>query len=100
MDLDAMLPRALVGSRVRLAPIASTLTGGRRLADWLTATPEEVLIEHSGIRVLIRGTDEVLVDIDDDADTALVGPMLYGAATRTLLLHAGTFCLHATVVRH
>ena len=95
-----MLPRALVDANIRFAPIESTLPGGRRLTDWLTATSEEVLIEDPGIRVLIRGTDEVLIDIDDGADTTLLGPTLYGAATRTLLLHGGTFCLHATIVRH
>jgi hypothetical protein len=50
--------------------------------------------------VLIRGTDEVLVDVEEGADTALLGPLLYGAVARTLLLHAGIFSLHATVVRH
>jgi hypothetical protein len=99
MDLDAMLPRAVVGARVRRAPVPSTLPNGRRLADWLTAVPNEVLVEHSGIRVLVRGTDEVLVDLDDGADLALVAPLLYGHVTRTLLLHAGTFSLHASVVR-
>src|SRR5437763_6569565 len=94
-----MLPRGLVEARVRVEQIAPTLPGGRRLTDWLTAAPDEVLAEQSGVRVLIRGTEEVLVDLDDGADTALVGPILYGAAVRTLLLHAGVFCLHATVVR-
>jgi hypothetical protein len=75
------------------------LRGGRRLADWLEATPDEVLYEHSGIRVLVRGTDEVLVDCGDGADLALLGALLYGHVTRTLLLHGGTFCLHASVVR-
>ena len=95
-----MLPRAVVDARVRVEQIAPTLPGGRRLTDWLTATPDEVLVEQSGVRVLIRGTEEVLVDLDDGADTALLGPILYGAAVRTLLLHAGIFCLHATIVRH
>jgi hypothetical protein len=98
VDLDALLPRAVVDARVQRAAVASTLPGGRRLADWLVATPDEVLYEHSGIRVLVRGTDDVLVDIDDGADLALLAPLLYGHVTRTLLLHAGMFCLHASVV--
>jgi hypothetical protein len=98
VDLDALLPRAVVDARVQRAAVASTLPGGRRLADWLVATPDEVLYQHSGIRVLVRGTDDVLVDIDDGADVALLAPLLYGHVTRTLLLHAGTFCLHASVV--
>jgi hypothetical protein len=99
VDLEVMAPSGLVDPRVRLAPVASELRGGRRLADWLTATPDAVLVEQFGIRMLILGTDDVLVDVDDGADLEALGPLLYGFAVRALLLHAGTFCLHATVVR-
>ena len=90
----------LVDSPDSSEPVAADLPKGRRLAEWLTATDDEVLIEQPGIHMLVRGTEEVLVDVDDGADTALLGPLLYGFVTRTLLLHAGTFCLHARVVRH
>jgi len=99
MDVDAILPRTLVDSRIRFEPVAADLPKGRQLAEWLTATQDEVLIEQFGMRVLVRGTDEVLVDVDDGADTALLGPLLYGFVVRTLLLHGGTFSLHATAVR-
>src|SRR6188768_1573375 len=100
MDLDGMLPRALVDAQVSMSFEELALPHGRRLNDWLTATPDEALIEHSGIRILIRGTQEVLIDIDDGADIDLIAPLLYGITVRTLLLHADVFCLHASVVRH
>jgi hypothetical protein len=100
VDLDGMLPRALVDAEVSMAPGTLALPGGRRLNDWLTATPDEALVVHEGIHILIRGTHEVLVEIDDGADLDLLAPLLYGITVRTLLLHAGVFCLHASVVRH
>src|SRR4051812_48159364 len=95
-----MLPRALVDAKVSMASGTLGLPGGRRLNDWLMATPNEALIDHAGIHVLIRGTEEVLVMIDDGADLNLLPPLLYGITVRTLLLHANVFCLHASVVRH
>jgi len=100
MDLDGILPRALVDAQVSMSPEMLALPGGRQLTDWLTVTPDEALIEHSGIRIMVRGTQEVLVDLDDGADVDLLAPLLYGAVLRTLLLHADIFCLHASVVRH
>jgi hypothetical protein len=100
MELDAALPRGVVDAEVRLASLPPALAGGRPLTDWLSATTDEVLVEQAGIRVLVRGTAEVLVELGDDADPALLAPLLYGFVTRALLLHAGTFTLHASVVRH
>jgi hypothetical protein len=100
MDLDGMLPTALVDAQVSMATEALVVPGGRQLTEWLIATPDEALIEHSGIRILVRGTREVLVDLDDDADVDLLPPLLYGITIRTLLLHDGIFCLHASVVGH
>lgn len=100
MDLDGLLPSALVDAQVRMSSEQLALPEGRRLNDWLTATPDAALIEHAGIHILIRGTSEVLVTLDDDADVDLLAPLVYGVTLRTLLLHAGTFCLHASVVRH
>lgn len=94
-----MVPRLLDGVRVRVSAAALTLPGGRQLTEWLTATQDEVLIEQAGIRMLVRGTEEVLVNLDEGSDIAMLGPMLYGSAVRALLLHAGIFCLHATVIR-
>src|SRR4051794_40551570 len=100
MDLDGMFPRALVDARISLTSEALALPDGRRLTEWLTATPDEALIEQSGIHIMVRGTDEVVVRLDDGADLDLLAPLLYGITVRTLLLHADTFCLHASVVRH
>ncbi len=95
-----MLPRALVDARISLTSEVLALPDGRRLTEWLTATPDEALIEQSGIHIMVRGTDEVVVHLDDGADLDLLAPLLYGVTVRTLLLHADTFCLHASVVRH
>ncbi len=95
-----MLPRALVDARISLSSEGLTLPDGRRLTEWLTATPDEALIEQSGIQIMVRGTDEVVVHLDDGADLDLLAPLVYGITVRTLLLHADTFCLHASVVRH
>jgi hypothetical protein len=100
VDLAGMLPSALVDAQVSMVSEQLTLPGGRRLNEWLIASPDEALIEHSGIHILIRGTQEVLVTVDDGADLDLLPPLLYGITVRTLLLHAGIFCLHASVVRH
>ena len=95
-----MLPSALVDAQVSMASEELALPDGRRLTDWLTATPDEALIDHAGIHILIRGTQEVLVGLDDGADIDLLAPLLYGVTVRTLLVHAGIFCLHASVVSH
>jgi hypothetical protein len=100
MDLDGMLPSSLVDAQVQMSSDALAMPDGRRLTEWLTATPDEALIDHMGIQILVRGTSEVLVHLDDDAEVDLVAPLLYGVTLRTLLLHDGIFCLHASVVRH
>jgi hypothetical protein len=100
MDLDGLLPRALVDARISMTSEQLVLPEGRQLTEWLVATPDEALIDHEGIRILVRGTREVLVNLDDDADVDLLAPLLYGITIRTLLLHDGIFCVHASVVGH
>ena len=100
MNLQAVLPESIVDARVRVAPVPAVLPGAQQLTDWLSATVDEALFQYAGIRMLVRGTEEVVIDHDHDADVDVVAPLLYGAAIRALLLHAGLFSLHATLIRH
>ena len=70
-----MLPRALVDAQVSMSSEALALPDGRRLNDWLTATPDEALIEQSGIHIMVRGTDEVLVHLDETQTRSLAASL-------------------------
>lgn len=91
------LPDAVLGARVRQASVPA-LEQGQVLSEWVRATPDAVRYEHAGLRILVRGTDEVVVDCDPEADETVLEAMLYGFAARTLLLHRGTFSVHGSLV--
>jgi hypothetical protein len=92
------LPTHVLGTPVRHGTVPPTITGGQRLNELVEATDRLVRVETAGVRMLVDGTDEVVVDWDTEADRALLDAMLYGAAARMLLLHGGTFTLHASLV--
>lgn len=91
------LPSDVLGARVRRAPVPP-LTGSVALAPQVQATPDAVRYEQDGLRILVRGTEEVLVDWDPDGDVTILEALLYGFAARIVLLHRGTFSIHGTLV--
>ena len=91
------LPTNVLGAGVQRAPVP-TLDEGVELSEWVRATQHAVRFEADGLRILVRGAEEVVVDWDAGADLTLLEAWLYGFAARTLLLHRGTFTLHGSLV--
>ena len=91
------LPSEVLGAEVRHERVPS-LRHGRELSEWVRATPDEMRYEREGLRVFVRGTVEVLVDWDPQADVTIVEALLYGLAARTVLLHGGIFSIHGSLV--
>lgn len=95
-------PRRLLDAEVVYAPVPDPATVG-----WESLTPTSRFVADGDtvwfltdeLRIMVRGTREVLVDLAPGADESVVDHLLYGWATRILQLHAGVFSLHASVVR-
>ena len=60
--------------------------------------PDAVLYENGFVRMPVRGTDEVRIEPVGDVPASVVAHHAYGLGARILLLHAGFFSLHASVV--
>lgn len=93
------LPDEVLGATIRYAPIDPPSPDAVAIGSQAWASPDTVWADLLDLRVMIRGTHEVVVEIPDGADRSLVAPLLYGWATRILMLHAGTFNLHGSLVR-
>ena len=91
------LPADVLGAPVRRGEVRH-LRGAQALNEQVEATEDEVRFEQAGLRVLVRGGDEVVVDWDDGYDETIVEALLYGMAARQVLLHRGTFTVHGTLV--
>jgi hypothetical protein len=74
------------------------LPGAQALNEHVEATDEAIRFEQGGLRVLVRGDAEVVVDWDDGFDETIVEALLYGMAARQVLLHRGTFTVHGSLV--
>ena len=91
------LPADVLGAPVRRGEVRH-LRGAQALSEQVEATQDQVRFEQGGLRVLVSGGDEVVVDWDDGADLTILEALLYGMAPRQLLLHRGVFTLHSSLV--
>ena len=91
------LPADVLGVPVRRGEVGHP-RGAQALNAFVEATDDQVRFEQSGLRVLVRGDDEVVVDWDEGADETILEALLYGMAARQVLLHRGTFTLHGSLV--
>lgn len=92
-------PAQVFGTPVEYRPVDPVPADATRFHEFQVATPDTVWLMWDDLRVMVRGTDLVVVELGPDGDPTMVGPMLYGWAARALMLHAGTFNLHASLVR-
>ncbi len=99
MTLSDLLPAGLVSAAVRVGAVPATLDGGTELNEWLVARDDAALYRMAGFRMLVRGTHEVVVEPLGTTSLDEVAVHVYGMAVRSLLLHGGVFCLHASAVR-
>jgi hypothetical protein len=101
VDVEGPMDRVL-GASVRWGPVPDDLAGARTLrtspGERLMATDDEALYANDYVRLLIRGTDEVHIEARGGLEPGAVAHNVYGFAARILLLHAGCFSLHASVV--
>jgi hypothetical protein len=96
---DPELPDQVLGATVRYGPIGPPDPDAFQMGEQAWILPDAVWVQMLELKLMIRGTDEVVVEIPDGADRSLVAPLLYGWATRVLMLHAGIFNLHGSLVR-
>lgn len=93
------LPDQVFGAAVQFGEVGPPPPGSTQLSEQVWVTEEVVWAEVEGYRVLVHGTEVAVLDVGDDADPSMVGPMIYSWATRAVALHAGRFSLHASLVR-
>lgn len=63
------------------------------------ATQSDVWFASDMVNICVRDSTQVVVELLPDGDLSMVGPMLYGWVPRVLLMHAGIFSLHGSLVR-
>ena len=93
---------SVLGADVRWQSVPDDLPNAERLptaeGTRLLVRPGEVLYENNFVRLLVRETDEVLIEPVGAVLPEVVAHHAYGIGARILLLHAGVFSLHASVV--
>lgn len=86
-----------VGPQAIAAALASTsLT---TLSEFTSLNNDTVVFRGDSLTLVVQGTDAVTIDVAPEVHPDLVDAMLYGYAMRVLLLHAGVFSLHGSLVR-
>jgi hypothetical protein len=96
---DTPRPTRVLGAQVRYEPAPDPPAEPVWTHEGASATADTVWFPSEHFSVCVRGTTEVIIEELPGGDESLIGPMLYGWATRILLLHAGTFSLHGSLVR-
>lgn len=91
----------VLGARVRVGRVPDDLPDATRLRTHegvrFIATENEALYEDPFVRLLVRGTDEVVIEVRSGWPAEVVEPYVYGIAARVLLVHSDRFTLHASV---
>lgn len=86
-----------VGPHAVDAALASTsLT---ELSEFTSLNDDTVVFRGDSLTLVVQGTDAVTINVAPGVHPDLVDAMLYGYAMRLLLLHAGVFSLHGSLVR-
>lgn len=98
-DLPEELPDQVFGAAVRFGEVGPCPPELVQLTEHLWASDSTVFVDLFGMRGVVHGTDEVVLEVPDDLDPSMVGPMVYSWAPRVVALHAGRFSLHASLVR-
>lgn len=93
---------AILGARVHWAPVPSELPDATTLETFadveMRATLTSVYYRDSRVAFRVDGSTDVTIDASADVAPASVEAYLYGIVARILLMHAGRFNLHATIV--
>jgi hypothetical protein len=86
-----------VGPHAVDAALASTsLT---KLSEFTSLNDDTVVFRTEMMTLVVQGTDAVTINVAPEVHPDLVDAILYGYAMRLLLLHAGVFSLHGSLVR-
>jgi len=86
-----------VGPHAVAAALASTsLT---ELGEFTSLNDDTVVFRTEMMTLVVQGTEAVTIDVAPEVHPDLVDAILYGYAMRLLLLHAGMFSLHGSLVR-
>lgn len=86
-----------VGTDAVDAALASTsLTD---LDEFTSLNDDTVVFRGDSLTLVVQGTDAVTINVAPGVHPDLVDAVLYGYAMRLLLLHAGVFSLHGSLVR-
>lgn len=93
---------AILGARVHWAPVPRSLPDATELETFgdveMRATLTSVLYRDPHVVFRVDGTTDVTIEVATDVAPASVEAYLYGIVARILLMHAGRFNLHATIV--
>lgn len=93
---------SILGARVRWAPVSGELPGATVLETFadvdMRATLTSVYYRDPRVAIRVDGTTDVTIEAADDVPPVALEAYLYGLAARILLMHAGRFNLHASIV--
>lgn len=93
---------AILGARVHWAQVPASLPDATDLETFadveMRATLTSVYYRDPRVTFRVDGTTDVTIEVADDVTPASVEAYLYGIVARILLMHAGRFNLHATIV--
>ena len=84
---------------VRVGPPDVDPASLTQLSELSWANDNTVVFRSERITLAVHGTETVSIDVARGTHHDLVEALLYGYAMRVLLLHAGVFSLHGSLVR-
>lgn len=96
---DQVIPSQVLGVPVSVGTVPDHLPDALEDCGWMQAAEGRVLFRVDGAgRLLVEGDRSITVQLEPDAPANVVDYLLYGWATKAVLLARGVFSLHGSSV--